>query len=99
VRTPQDLLHLVELRRPADPRGTELGHRVAAVVGPAVETHVEQRAGEEAAQQPLALLGVERLPGHLVPDQLDPVGVPAAEDRQVQECGSRRREGVQMMEP
>jgi hypothetical protein len=84
----QDLRPLVELGPAADERRGELDDRVPAVVGPAVEAGVEQRAGQEPAQQPLGLLGVEGLPGRPVLDQLDPVEVPVAadvaDDRQVQ---------------
>ena len=51
----QDRLDLVELRLAADQRRRELDDGVAAVVGPAVQPGVEQRLGQEAAQQPLAL--------------------------------------------
>src|SRR3712207_7909629 len=81
-RVPQDLLHLVELRLAADERWSDLHDHVAAVVGAAVQAVVEQRAGQEAADQPLPLRGVERLPGGLVLDQLDgPEVAVAAEDR------------------
>jgi len=33
-----------------------LRHRVAAVVGPAVQPGLEQRLGQEASQQPLGLI-------------------------------------------
>src|SRR3712207_883067 len=42
-RLPQDLLHLVELRLAADERRGDLDDHVAAVVGAAVQTVVEQR--------------------------------------------------------
>ena len=48
---------------PIDQRRRELDDRVAAVVGAAVQPGVEQRLGQEAAQQPLALVVVERLAG------------------------------------
>ena len=52
--------------------------------------------GQEAAQQPFGLVGVERLPRRLVLDQLDPVEVagPAdvADDRQVEQLLQRRAE-------
>src|SRR5690606_15542056 len=67
----QDPADLLELLRPGDQRRRELDDRVAAVVGAAVETGLEQGRGEEAAQQPLGLVGVERLLGGLVLDQLD----------------------------
>jgi hypothetical protein len=53
---------------------------VAAVVGPAGEPGLEQGAGEEPAQQPLGLRGVEGLLGRPVLDQLDAVEVPVAAD-------------------
>jgi hypothetical protein len=54
-------LDLVELGRPHGQRGSELDDGVAAVVGPAVQAGVEERLGEEAAQQALALVVVEGL--------------------------------------
>ena len=80
----------------ADQRRRELDDRVAAVVGAAVEAGVEQRLGQEAAQQPLALLVVEGLLGGLVLDQLDAVEVAVAadvaDDRQVVQLLERRPE-------
>ena len=73
----------------ADQRRGELDDRVAAVVGAAVEALVVERLGDEAVEQPLALLGVEGLLGGLVLDQLDPVEVAVAadvaDDRQVEQ--------------
>ena len=84
---PEDLLDLVEVGLLADQRRGELDDRVAAVVGPAVEAGVEQRRGQEAAQQPLGLVVVEGLLGRLVLDQFDAVEVAVAadvaDDRQV----------------
>src|SRR5271168_1591456 len=69
----QLLLDLIEYRLVADQRRRELDHRVAAIVGAAVDARLEQRSGQEAPQQPFALAVVERLLGGLVPDQLDAV--------------------------
>ena len=59
----QPALDLVELGRAHRQRRGQLHDRVAAVVGAAVQAGVEQRLGQEAAQQPLALGVVERLAG------------------------------------
>ena len=92
----QDLLDLVEVRLVADQRRGELDDRVAAVVGTAVEPALEERLGQEAAQQPLGLGVVEGLLGRLVLDQLDPVEVAVAadvaDDRQVVQLLQRRPE-------
>ena len=92
------LLDLVEVRLVADQRRSELDDRVAAVVGAAVEAGVEQRLGEEAAQQPLGLVVVEGLLGRLVLDQLDPVEVAVAadvaDDRQVEQLLQGGAEGA-----
>src|SRR4051794_25580283 len=83
----EDLLHLVEVLLVAYQRGRELDDRVAAVVRATVEALGEQLLGDETEQDPLALLGAERLLGGLVLDELDPVEVPVAadvaDDRQV----------------
>src|SRR6185437_5639490 len=83
----QDLLDLVEVLLAADERRSQLYDRVAAVVGPADQPGVEQRLGQETAQQPLGLLVRERLPCDLVLDHLDAVEIPGAadvpDDRQV----------------
>ena len=50
---------LVELAPAADQRRGEVQDGVAAVVGPRDQALLEQPAGEEPAQQPLALLGAE----------------------------------------
>ena len=97
VRTrAQRLLDHVELGLADDQRRRELDDRVAAVVGPAVQAGVEQRLGQEAAQQPLGLVVVEGLLGGLVLDQLDAVEVPGAayvaDDRQVGQLLQRRPE-------
>src|SRR5450759_4911925 len=76
----QALLDVVELGLADDQRWRELDHRVATVVGSAVQTRIEQRLGQEPAQQSLALVIVERLAGRLVLDQLDPVEVALAAD-------------------
>ncbi len=76
----QPALDLVELGRTHRQRRGQLDDRVAPVVGPAVEAGVEERLGEEAPQQPLALILVEGLPGRLVLDELDPVEVAGAAD-------------------
>ncbi len=74
---------------PHGQRRRELDDGVPAVVGAAVEAGVEERAGEEAAQQPLALRVVERLPRRLVLDELDAVEVAGAahvtDERQVEQ--------------
>src|SRR5659263_246643 len=62
----QALLDVVELGLADDQRWCELDHRVAAVIGSAVEAGVEQRLGQEPAQQTFALVVVERLAGPLV---------------------------------
>src|SRR5689334_21924417 len=92
----QHLLHLVELGLAADQRRGDLDHHVAAVVGAAVEAVLEQRARQEAADEPLALGGVEGLAGGLVLDQLDrpevAVAADVADDRQVQQLAQGRPE-------
>ena len=81
---------------PGDQRRRELDDRVAAVVGAAVQPGLEQRLGQEPAQQPLALLVVERLLGGLVLDQLDAeeeaLAAHVADDRQVEQLLQRRPE-------
>src|SRR5256885_343989 len=81
----------------ADQRRCELDDRVTPVVGPAVEPSLEQRTGEEAAQQPFGLLSVEGLAGPLVLDELDAVeeASPAdvTDDRQVQQLLQGPAEG------
>ena len=57
----EDADHLVELLLARDERRRDLDHRVAAVVGAADETALEQRSREKAAQEPLALVLGERL--------------------------------------
>ena len=59
---PQDRLDLGELLRACDQRRRELDHRIAAIVGAADQTAAVQLAGEEAAQERLGLLVVERMP-------------------------------------
>src|SRR5258705_5115026 len=85
----QDLVDGVELLLTADQRRRQLHDWVATVVGAAVQAGLEDRRREEAAQQPLALLVVERLLGGLVLDEFDAVEVPIAadiaDDRQVVE--------------
>src|SRR4051794_7400855 len=66
----QDLLDLVEVLLAADQRGRHLDHGVSPVVGPAVQTGLEQRLGQESAQQSLGLFVVEGLLGRLVLDHL-----------------------------
>src|ERR1700761_1336943 len=92
----EDLLHLVEVLLGADQRRGEVGHRVAAVVGAADESRVEQCVRQEPAQQPLGLVVVEGLLGGLVLDQFDAVEVAGAadvaHDRQVEELVERRAE-------
>src|SRR5690606_41650163 len=86
---PQDLLDLVEVALLADQRWSELHHRVTTVVGPAVEAGVEERLGQEAAQEVLTLLVGECLLGRLVLDQLDAVEVAVAphvtNDREIEQ--------------
>src|SRR5688500_3650144 len=83
---PEDADHLVELLLPRDERRRDLDHGVAAVVRPADQAALEQRAREEAAQQPLALLVGERLARVLVLDELERVEeagpTQVADDRQ-----------------
>ena len=55
--------HEVDLLLAADERWGQLHHGVAAVVGPADQPGLEERAREEAAQQALGLLVVEGLAG------------------------------------
>src|SRR5450631_2540765 len=76
----QPLLDVVELGLADDQRRGKLDHRVTAVVGPAVQAGLEQRLGQEPAQQTLALVVVEGLAGGLVLDQLDPVEVALTAD-------------------
>ena len=61
---------LVELAAGADQRRGEVEHCVTAVVRPGDQPLLEQPAGEEPAQQPLALLGAEAA-ALLVADQLE----------------------------
>src|SRR5687767_10437191 len=61
----QDPRHLVELRLAGDERGRDLDHGVAAIVGAADQPAPEELAGEEAAQEGLALLVREALAGLL----------------------------------
>src|SRR5581483_7209671 len=70
----------------------------AAVVGTADQPALEEPQREEAPEQPLRLLGVERRPGLLVLDELDRMeeagAADVADDRQVQqllERGTERR--------
>src|SRR3984957_2049736 len=85
----QDGLYLVEVLLPADERRSQLDDRVTTVVGAAHQPGVEQRLGQDPAQQPLGLVVVEGLPGDLVLDQLDAVEVAGPpdlpDDRQVGE--------------
>src|ERR1039458_7221263 len=77
-------------------RRRKLDDRVTAVIGAADQAGVEQGLREEAAQQPLGLIVVERLFGGLVLDHLDAVEVTVAahvaDDRQVTELLQRRAE-------
>src|SRR5229473_4791336 len=73
-------LDLVEVLLTADQRRGKLDDRVAAVVGAAYQSGVEQRVGQEPAQQPLGLVVGERLARDLVLDHLDAVEVPGAAD-------------------
>src|SRR5215218_8419135 len=52
---PQDLLDLVEVLLVADQRRRQLDHRVAPVIGPAVEALAVQGLGQESPQQLLGL--------------------------------------------
>src|ERR1019366_4605493 len=76
----QDRGDLLELVLTADERRRQLHDRVTPVVGPADETGVVEGTGEEASEEPFALVVVERLTGLLVLDQLDPVEVPGSPD-------------------
>ena len=76
----QDALDLVEHPLIADQGRGQLNHRVAAVIGAAVQPGLEQFEGQEAAQQPLAEFIVEDLFGGLVLDQFDPVEEALAAD-------------------
>src|SRR5689334_800001 len=92
----QDLVDGVELLLPADQRRRQLHDWVAAVVGPAVQAGLEQRRGQETAQQTLALVLVEGFLGGLVLHQLDAVEEALAanvpDDRQLVELLQRRAE-------
>src|SRR5689334_25194685 len=77
---PQSRLDVVELGLADDQRRRELDHRVAPVVGAAVDAGLEQRLGQVAAQKALGLRVVERLAGLLVLDELDPVEVTGSAD-------------------
>ena len=57
--------HLLELLARADQRRGEVQHGVAAVVGAGDQALLEQPAGDEAAQQLLALLGREARAGRV----------------------------------
>src|SRR5918912_983815 len=61
---------LVDHGAVGDERRRDVQHRVAAVVGPRDEPRLQEAAGEEAAQQPLALRRVEP-PVRGVADELD----------------------------
>src|SRR5205807_5185797 len=76
----QDLLDLGELLAPCDQRRRELDHRVAAVVGAADQPAAVELPGQEAAQQPLRLVGCEPLLGALVLYELDRLEVARAAD-------------------
>ena len=54
--------HLVELGAVAGQRRCDLDHRVAAAVGAGAQPRLQQAVGQEPAQEPLALLGVEAGP-------------------------------------
>src|SRR5215207_10826896 len=86
-RGPQRCADLLELLGSSDQRRGELDHRVAAIVRAADQPALEDLAGEEVAQQPLALVFGERLLRRAVLDQLDrpEVAHPAhvADDRDV----------------
>ena len=92
----QHAADLLELLGVGDQRRRQLDHRVAAVVGAADQPVLVERAGEEAAQQPLGLLVVEGLLGVLVLDQLDRVEVAGAahvaDDRDVAQPLEHRAE-------
>ncbi len=57
----QDGLDLRELLRAGDQRRRELDHRIPAIIGAADQPAAVELAGEEAAQQRLGFLVVERL--------------------------------------
>ena len=81
----------------ADQRRRQLHHRVAAVVGTAVQPGLEQRLGQEPAQQVVGLGRAERGLGLLVLHQLDaveePVATHVADDRKVEQLLQRAAEG------
>ena len=89
---------LVELLLGRDQRRRDLDDRIAAVVGPADQAFLEERRREEAAQQRLALLVVERLARLLVLHELERVeearAADVADDRQVEQLLERRAERV-----
>src|SRR6478736_2575423 len=76
----QDVVDEVELLARRDQRRRQLDHRVAAVVGAADQPRLPQPAREEAAQQVIRLLVVERLLGVLVLDQLQRPEVASSAD-------------------
>ena len=86
----------VELGLAGDERRRDLDDRIAAVVGATDEAALEQARGEEAAQQPLALVVRERLARLLVLHELDRVEeagtADVADDRQVEQLLERRAE-------
>src|SRR5215831_17668255 len=92
----EDLLDLVEVLLRAGQRRRKLDDRVAPVVRAADQAGIEQRMREEAAEQPLRLVVVERRAGGLVLYELDAVEVSiaahVADDRQVIELFQARAE-------
>src|SRR5436190_24392309 len=67
----EDSDDLGELLLAGDERWRDLDDRVLAVVGAADEPVLEERLGQEPAQEGLALVRAERLAGRLVLHELD----------------------------
>ena len=87
---------LIELGRPGDQRRRDLDDGVAAVVGPADQTALEQARRQEPAQERLGLVVRERLARLLVLDELERVeeagAAQVADDREVEQLRERRAE-------
>src|SRR6185369_1991814 len=94
----EDADDLVHLRLAGDERRRDLDHRVAAVVLAADEPGLEEPRREEAAQERLALVVVERRPRLLVLYELDGVeeagATDVADDRQLEQRLELRTERV-----
>jgi len=76
----QPLLDVIDSGWPMISGGRQLDDGSPRPSARPVQAGVEQRLGQEPAQQPLGLLVVERLAGRLVLDQLDPVEVALTAD-------------------